>query len=715
MAHAVVPFRTVALSGQSAPGTESGVVFFDFDLPLINDNGKVAFFGVLDGSSIVVGANDEGVWSEGGGSLGLVARTGSAAPGAGIGETFDQFDDPLRFGASGTAFSGGLEGPGLGTTNDDGIWSEVGGSLVLVAREGSQAAGTDPGVNFKNFDAPVLNSTGATAFYSGLDGPGVDGTNSGGIWSEGGGNLALVARAGDPSPGTGPGVVFNTNFNNPVLNSAGQTAYFADLTGTGVDSTNNAGIWSNAGGSLALVVRAGDSAPGTDPGVVFNNNINDPVINGAGNIAILAQLDGPGVDLTNSHGIWSDVGGALDLVVREGDPAPGTGSGVNFLYLDDPVLNGAGRIAFYSKLTGTGVDGFNDKGIWSDVSGTLALVARAGDAAPGTGAGVNFIDIGDPLLNGAGRIAFFAVLTGAGVDSSNDRGIWVTDGSGALHLVVRTGTEVEVAPGDFRTIAYLEISGSDLSQQGGLNGEDGRGTSFNNAGELAIYAVFTDDEAGILVISFSDADGDDVNDAIDNCPDVANTDQTDDDGDYVGDACDNCPAVANIDQADGDGDDVGDACDNCPLDANADQADSDEDVVADACDNCPTIANADQADADADGEGDLCDNCPGVANAEQGDADGDLLGDACDGCPDDPDKSTPDLCGCGATESDTDGDGTLDCVDGCPNNAGQIEPNNCGQCGGACGMGMATMTPLTAMAIALRRRKMDSLSSKRVK
>jgi len=58
-----------------------------------------------------------------------------------------------------------------------------------------------------------------------------------------------------------------------------------------------------------------------------------------------------------------------------------------------------------------------------------------------------------------------------------------------------------------------------------------------------------------------DRDGDTIPDAIDNCPLVANPDQTDTDSDGLGDACDNCPLVYNPDQQDVDGDGLGDVCD----------------------------------------------------------------------------------------------------------------------------------------------------------
>jgi hypothetical protein len=77
---------------------------------------------------------------------------------------------------------------------------------------------------------------------------------------------------------------------------------------------------------------------------------------------------------------------------------------------------------------------------------------------------------------------------------------------------------------------------------------------------------------------------------------------SDADGDYIPDALDNCPNVQNPDQADSDGDGIGDAC--------MVYQDSDGDGIPDKSDNCPNVATSDQTDSDGDGIGDVCDKSP---------------------------------------------------------------------------------------------------------
>ena len=279
-----ITYETRALTGTDGPlgpRLGAGLSFREVSpTPVLNGVGQIAFGGWLFGTGVIEFSNDRGIWSEGGGSgLALVARTGDPAPGTDDGLNFNAFGDPLGSpfpvinGAGQTAFGGQLTGAGVTFANRRGIWSEGGGlGLALVAREGSQAPGTDDGVNFTLISTPVLNGAGQVAFRASLDGAGVDNTNIEGIWSEGGGSgLALVARKGDPAPGTAVGVNFS-NFLSPVINGAGQIAFVGFLTGEGVDATNDRGIWSEGGGSgLALVARKGDPAPGTAVGVNFSN------------------------------------------------------------------------------------------------------------------------------------------------------------------------------------------------------------------------------------------------------------------------------------------------------------------------------------------------------------------------------------------------------------------------------------------------------------
>ncbi len=156
----------------------------------------------------------------------------------------------------------------------------------------------------------------------------------------------------------------------------------------------------------------------------------------------------------------------------------------------------------------------------------------------------------------------------------------------------------------------------------------------------------------------ADPDGDGRPSRDDNCPHVANADQSDGDRDGLGDHCDNCLSNHDPNQADADEDGFGDLCDpdadgdgvlnvldGCPFDPSG-AVDDDADGVCDSTDNCVGLANPGQADCDDDGTGDACDAdidgeqvpnafdvCPFTPDPEQLDSNQDGVGDA---CQDDP-------------------------------------------------------------------------------
>jgi len=198
--------------------------------------------------------------------------------------------------------------------------------------------------------------------------------------------------------------------------------------------------------------------------------------------------------------------------------------------------------------------------------------------------------------------------------------------------------------GDLQSISSFGPSRSGAPGEVSLYGMRGTHPNYH---VVEISGDFPVDTGGI------DSDGDGWVDDEDNCPTIANPDQSDLDGDGVGDTCDNCVSNANADQADLDADGIGDSCDNCVSMANTDQSDTDGDGVGDVCDNCVDTPNADQADLDADGIGDSCDNCVSTANADQSDIDGDGVGDVCDNC----------VNTANADQADSDGDGDGDVCD----------------------------------------------------
>src|SRR5262245_17135976 len=183
-----------------------------------------------------------------------------------------------------------------------------------------------------------------------------------------------ISLSGQRAPGTPEEVVFDDGYAFfPSVFASGQIECVAFLTGPSVSPNNDTGIWSEASGTLALVAREGDAAPGTAPGVVFGEILRHQSSN-TGHITLQATLSGPGVNESNDRGVWSNASGKLVLVARTGSPAPGAGEGAVFADFDEALINSSGQIAFIGRLAGSGVDPTNESGIWSEASGTLALV-----------------------------------------------------------------------------------------------------------------------------------------------------------------------------------------------------------------------------------------------------------------------------------------------------------------------------------------------------
>ena len=388
---------------------------------------------------------------------------GFVLPGVEAGTTLSGISRMLVDADGNVSFRGFLTGPDVADDNFSGIWSEGGGGgLRKVFRGGDQAAGLPAGVNynitgdfidFYAFGEPASNRSGQTAFRTKLTGTDIEvDVNDQAIFSDGGGGaVSLMARRGSPAPGVPGNFNFNFFSREPAIGNGGHVAFHASAD-DGV--TGVSGIWTGRTPSeVAPVVLSTDQMPGQAPGATFILQNFDfgqfaPVVNRNGTVAFRAQGGTGG-------GIYKGGGGTpLSEVAASTRQAPGTDAGVSFTGLAFPIptINDAGHVSFFGRLTGPGVTAANDQGLWSEGGGNgLRLVAREGDAAPGTGPGVNFRVLGGannqfymPQIGGGGHSIFYSTLIGTDVTIANDTGVWSEGGGMGLRLLGREGDQ---APG----------------------------------------------------------------------------------------------------------------------------------------------------------------------------------------------------------------------------------------------------------------------------
>jgi len=150
--------------------------------------------------------------------------------------------------------------------------------------------------------------------------------------------------------------------------------------------------------------------------------------------------------------------------------------------------------------------------------------------------------------------------------------------------------------------------------------------------------------------TFSDIDGDGIEDYLDNCPAIANADQLDTDNDGLGNACD----------SDDDGDGVNDDVDTFPLD-NGESVDTDGDGTGNNADT------DDDGDQQTDADEIACGSNPLDGNSLSSDVDGDNIPDCIDSDSGDAgtDAGTSDAgTDAGASDAGSDDSGLTDAGNG---------------------------------------------------
>lgn len=464
----------VLATGSVAPGLPD-VTISSLGQPSISESGHVVLQATLSGSGVTT-TNDRAIYlATPGLGLELILREGTPAPG-----TSHVFDAPSTYAVDPNgvvAFKARLVNAPINAR--DGVWSGTTSGLVLRELQGQAAPGA--GSTFSNVFVTAVNGSASGSFVASMNKLN-DGRD--GIWVHGPAGLRKVALEGDTAPGV------TQTFDAVALFSIdpqGNACFAGGL------SDLRQGYWIEKPTPIPVILT-GQSLPiGSGAHGQFST-VGRISANASSRVSFIGGVTGIGVNASNDKGIWTDRSGAFELIARTGDAAPGLASAV-LTDFSNVLINESNQIAFVSRLSGGGFGTSTDMALYIDdsITGTH-LVFHTGMPAPGTPTGVVFaysliLDIGG--FNAQGNLLVSAIVSGPGVTASNDTGYWLYT-NGQLEFLAREGDDLEVAPGNWRTIARLfPIFPS--------TGADGLTAQFNGKGQLSFLVEFTDGSRGVFL------------------------------------------------------------------------------------------------------------------------------------------------------------------------------------------------------------------------
>jgi hypothetical protein len=361
------------------------------------------------------------------------------------GVVFKSFKEPVFATADEFAFLATVRGVGVSSQNGTGIWARNSGGLYEVARQGAQVP-NDAGISFAAFGPMLMPAADRLYFQAILKGRGVVKTNDSSLWfwSKTAG-LQLVQREGTASPSAEiTPTVKSFRALDIVAGSPGHGRYagtFVPGLLTLADKTQLAVAFDGANILPSKMATGFEVEPD-----VAVSRIGFPSLFAADSLSARAEIEtGTGVEATRSPVILRETG----PIVRAGAAAPGV-IGASFVDFGDPVteigVDGTRTDLFPARLAGNQVKKGSDESIWlasGAVAPALILVAREGDLAPSSDGALfkKFISIS--LMRERGPL-FTASLAGGSppVKNGTDEGLWGTDFSGSLRLLLREGGTV---------------------------------------------------------------------------------------------------------------------------------------------------------------------------------------------------------------------------------------------------------------------------------
>lgn len=462
-AHAQVAFRTVAASGDPAPGIDGGKLTFP-QVPTISVAGHVAFTSELEDGS---GSGHISVWLSDATGLHLVARDGAAMP---EGPSFDSLHGfvfhSLPVQTDWLPFRGTQDGV-------VGLFARDGGALRPLVRTGDTIGARTVGT-LNEFVAS--NGQGDTLA--------VDDGNAVFHVARDGTRTLLVEQMTECG---GPGGACGTLM--PLISDAGHV--FTPTRPKGGEMQLRFGM----PGALAVLAEVGQSGPGFAPAEKWSSF--QRVGLGKDGSLVLAAGVGNEDTLESWSGIWTkSPNGELTRI----DKLPLT-LGSSTLHRIERV-----HVAGASEYVLTGYDDTDPPNprelIVARRAGRFELVAKAKDPAPGASPARFFDFLGGAYVNAKGEVLFHARLEaddGSVVGQRNNTGLWVVrPPSTTPELLVRAGAPLDLGGGRGIVTPYAVRIVPMLGAAGG-----GKGMPFNDAGEVAFeigYPTISDAVIGSAVL-----------------------------------------------------------------------------------------------------------------------------------------------------------------------------------------------------------------------
>ena len=221
-------------------------------------------------------SNDTSIYIAG---LGIreMAREGNVAP-DGNGEYQSFCLDPTMDNAFGRpAFHAWLRNTIGGTDDDSGIFRGEPVGITQIARDGQSPP--EGNGRYNGFDSDIAQNNTSVAFRALLRNTSGGPVDEEGMYRGDEATTTKIARGGDPAPG-GNGVF--RFFTDPVMNTPGHVAFYAQLAGTAGGSSDNKGIFIGDGVDTVQVARTGDPLLGSTiaelhfaAGPHYRNGLND--------------------------------------------------------------------------------------------------------------------------------------------------------------------------------------------------------------------------------------------------------------------------------------------------------------------------------------------------------------------------------------------------------------------------------------------------------